>query len=122
MGWGWEGKKEREYLFICLFIYLFMRERERQRYRQREKQPPCTEPDVGLDPGTRSRDSIPGLDPGTPGSRPRPKAGAKPLSHPGIPKNLKKKKNRRKSGGCHFSPWLVFIIPGVKGTIKAVVP
>ena len=26
-----------------------------------------------------------GLDPGTPGSRPRPKAGAKPLSHPGIP-------------------------------------
>ena len=26
-----------------------------------------------------------GLDPGTPGSRPGPKAGAKPLSHPGIP-------------------------------------
>ena len=30
-------------------------------------------------------DSIPGLGPGTPGSRPGPKAGAKPLSHPGIP-------------------------------------
>ena len=28
--------------------------------------------------GTRSH-------PGTPGSRPEPKAGAKPLSHPGIP-------------------------------------
>ena len=28
------------------------RERERQRHRQREKQAPCTEPDVGLDPGT----------------------------------------------------------------------
>ena len=38
------------------------RERERQRHRQREKQAP-----------------------GTPGSLPGPKAGAKPLSHPGIP-------------------------------------
>ena len=26
-----------------------------------------------------------GLDPGSPGSCPRPKAGTKPLSHPGIP-------------------------------------
>ena len=26
-----------------------------------------------------------GLDPGSPGSRPGPKAGAKPLRHPGIP-------------------------------------
>ena len=47
-------------------------QRERQRHRQREKQAPCREPNVGLDPGT-------------PGPRPRPKAGAKPLSHPGIP-------------------------------------
>ena len=47
-------------------------ERERQRHRQREKQAPCREPDVGLVPGT-------------PGSRPGLKAGAKPLSHPGIP-------------------------------------
>ena len=30
-------------------------------------------------------DSVVGLDPGTPGSRPGWKAGAKPLSHPGIP-------------------------------------
>ena len=56
------------------FIYLFMidieRQRERQRHRRREKQTPCGEPDVGLDPGT-------------PGPRPRPKAGAKPLSHQG---------------------------------------
>ena len=43
-----------------------------ERERQRQKQAPCSEPDVGLDPGT-------------PGSRPGPKAGAKPLSHPGIP-------------------------------------
>ena len=40
--------------------------------RGREKQAPHQEPDAGLDPGT-------------PGSRPGPKAGAKPLSHPGIP-------------------------------------
>ena len=32
------------------------RERERQRHRQRKKQAPCREPDVGLDPGTPSRD------------------------------------------------------------------
>ena len=43
-----------------------------QRHRQREKQAACREPDVGLDPGS-------------PGSGPGPKAGAKPLSHPGIP-------------------------------------
>ena len=48
------------------------RERERQGHRRREKQAPCWEPNVGLDPRT-------------PGLRPRPKAGAKPLSHPGIP-------------------------------------
>ena len=43
---------------------------ERERERQREKQAPCR--DVGLDPGS-------------PGSRPGPKAGAKALSHPGCP-------------------------------------
>ena len=48
------------------------RERKRQRHRQREKQAPCKELDVGLDPGT-------------PGSRPGPKADAQPLSHLGIP-------------------------------------
>ena len=48
------------------------RERERGRDTGREKQAPCREPDVGLDPRT-------------PGSCPGPKAGAKPLSHPGIP-------------------------------------
>ena len=43
-----------------------------QRHRQREKQAPCRDPNVGLDPGT-------------PGSRPGPKAGTKPLSDPGNP-------------------------------------
>ena len=47
-------------------------QREKQRHRQREKQAPCREPDAGLDPRT-------------PGSCPGLKAGAKPLSHPGVP-------------------------------------
>ena len=56
------------------FIYLFIRDTERrQRHRQREKQPPCRESDVGLDPGTT-------------GSCPEPKADAQPLGHPGVPK------------------------------------
>ena len=32
-----------------------------------------------------------GFDPGSPGSRPGPKAGAKPLRHPGIPTSIFKK-------------------------------
>ena len=59
-------------LFIYLFIHERHKERERQRHRQREKQAPCREPDAGPDPRI-------------PGSRPEPMAGAKPLSHPGIP-------------------------------------
>ena len=49
--------------------------RERQKHRQREKQAPHREPDVGLNPGS-------------PGSRSGPKAGAKPLGHSGIPKHI----------------------------------
>ena len=50
---------------ICLFIHERHRERkrERQRHRQREKQAPCREPAVRLNPRT-------------PGSRGKPKAGA----------------------------------------------
>ena len=65
-------------IVFFLILYLFIherhteRERERQRHRQSEKQAPFREPDAGLHPET-------------PGSRPEPKAGAKPLSHPGIP-------------------------------------
>ena len=49
-----------------------MRGREAETHREREKQAPHREPDVGLDPGF-------------PGSCLGPKAGAKPLNHPGIP-------------------------------------
>ena len=68
---GIVSKGIRFFFFLRFFIYSFMIERERQR----EKQAPCREPDVRLDPGT-------------PRSRLGPKAGAKPLSHPGIPSHL----------------------------------
>ena len=62
-------------LFFKRF-YLFIHERhthtQRQRHRHREKPAPYREPDMGLDPGT-------------PGSCPGLKAGAKTLSHAGIP-------------------------------------
>ena len=38
--------------------------------------------------GSMHREPDVGLDPGSPGSRPGPKAGAKPLRHPGIPSNF----------------------------------
>ena len=50
-------------------------EREAETQAERQKQAPRREPNVGLDPRT-------------PGSHPGPKAGAKPLSHSGIPNNL----------------------------------
>ena len=60
------------FLFCFLGFYLLIIEGGGgQRHRWREKQAPSREP-------TRP-------DPGTPGSPPQPKAGAKPLSHPGIP-------------------------------------
>ena len=57
-----------------LFIYDSHREREREAETQAEGEAGSMhrEPDVGLDPGS-------------PGLRPGPKAGAKPLRHPGIP-------------------------------------
>ena len=57
-----------------LFIYDSHTERERERDTQAEGEAGSMhwEPDVGFDPGS-------------PGSRPGPKEGAKPLRHPGIP-------------------------------------
>ena len=37
--------------------------------------------------GSMHREPDVGFDPGSPGSRPGPKAGAKPLRHPGIPES-----------------------------------
>ena len=51
---------------------MIVTEREREREAEREAGSMHREPDVGLDPGS-------------PGSRPGPRAGAKPLRHAGIP-------------------------------------
>ena len=59
--------------FLNLFIPETHTHTQSQRHRQREKQAPCREPNAGLDPGTL-------------GSRPGPKAAAQPLSHSGIPR------------------------------------
>ena len=64
------------FYYFLKILFIHERHRERQRHRQRkEKQAPCRETDVGLD----SR---------TPGSCPGLKAGAQPLSHPGIPDQI----------------------------------
>ena len=60
------------FFFKVLFIYSWETQRERQRHRQREKQAPYEEPDAGLDSGT-------------PGSCPEPKADVQPLSYSGVP-------------------------------------
>ena len=56
-----------------------------------------------------------GFDPGSPGSGPRPKAGAKPLCHPGIPDVflmirlglcvLREEHHRRKHHFCHITKY-----------------
>ena len=61
-----------DFFFNILLIYSRETQREGQRHRQRGKQPPCKEPDVGLDPKI-------------PGAQPEPKADAQPLSHLGLP-------------------------------------
>ena len=38
--------------------------------------------------GSMHREPDAGFDPGSPGSRPGPKGGTKPLHHPGIPRNF----------------------------------
>ena len=53
-------------------MIVIQREREAEAQAEGEAGSMHWEPDVGFDPGS-------------PGSRPGPKAGAKPLSHPGIP-------------------------------------
>ena len=48
-----------------------------------------------------------GFDPGSPGSRPGPKAGAKPLRHPGIPVRLfSKSKVIRQKSSVNVEAWL----------------
>ena len=60
------------FFFNFLFIYDSHREREAETQAEGEAGSMHREPDVGFNPGS-------------PGSRPGPKAGAKPLRHPGTP-------------------------------------
>ena len=59
-------------IMAYLLSYLFMRDREAETQAEGEAGSMGREPDMGFDPGS-------------PGSCPGPKAGAKPLHHPGIP-------------------------------------
>ena len=73
----WGEKGIGSYCFcVCVFIlfYLFVHERQIEAETQAEGETGSMhqEPDVGFDLGS-------------PGSHPGPKAGAKPLHHPGIP-------------------------------------
>ena len=68
-------------VFIFSFYYyyfLFMIVTEREREREAETQ-------VEGEAGSMLREPDMGFDPGSPGSCPGPKAGAKLLRHPGIP-------------------------------------
>ena len=58
------------------FFFMIVTQREREAQAEGEAGSMHREPDVGLDPQS-------------PGSQPGPKAGAKPLRHPGISTNRK---------------------------------
>ena len=62
------------FFFLFLFIYDSHREGGAETQAEGEAGSMHREPDVGFDPRS-------------PGSRPGPKAGSKPLRHPGIPGN-----------------------------------
>ena len=57
---------------------MIVTQREREREREAETQ-------AEGEAGSMHREPDVGFDPGSPGLRPEPKAGAKPLRHPGIP-------------------------------------
>ena len=63
--------KKKYILFIHSFIHSFIHERH-------------TEPEVEGEAGPLWGAHVE-LDPGTPGSCPKPKTDAQPLSHPGVP-------------------------------------
>ena len=66
------------FFFFNFYLFIYDSHREREAETQAEGEAGSMhwddwEPDVGFDPGS-------------PGSRPGPKVGTKPLRHPGIPK------------------------------------
>ena len=71
-----------EYFLFFFNFYLFIYDSHREREREREREP---EIQAEGEAGSMHREPDVGFDPGSPGSRPGPKAGAKLLRHPGIP-------------------------------------
>ena len=66
---------------------------EREREREAETQ-------AEGEAGSMHREPDVGFDPGSPGSRPGPKAGAKPLRHPGIPLDIFRSQSRLTLSFC----------------------
>ena len=67
-------------LFIYFFNFLFIYDSHTEREREREAETQAEE-----EAGSMHREPDVGFDPGSPGSRPGPKTGAKPLRHQGSP-------------------------------------
>ena len=79
LGWCiWNRYEMLNFSFLFFFNILFIYDRYREREREAETQ-------AEGEAGSMHREPDVGFDPGSPGSRPGPKAGAKPLRHPGIP-------------------------------------
>ena len=66
--------------FFSFFKFLFIYDSHTQREREREAETQAEE-----EAGSMHQEPDVGFDPGSPGSCPGPKTGAKPLRHPGIP-------------------------------------
>ena len=66
--------------FTHAYFFLFIYDSHTHTERERE-----AETQADGEAGSMHREPDVGFDPGSPGSRPGPKAGAKPLRHPGIP-------------------------------------
>ena len=71
---SWEKNISKFFFFLNFFIHDSHTKREREAETQAEGEA-----------GSKHREPDVGFDPGSPGSHPEPKAGAKPLRHPGIP-------------------------------------
>ena len=68
--------------FLNFYLFTIVTQREREAETQAEGE---AETQAEGEAGSMHREPDVGFDPGSPGSRPGPKAGAKPLRHPGIP-------------------------------------
>ena len=70
-------------MFFLKFLFIYESHTHREREREKE-----AETQAEGEAGSMHREPDVGFDPGSPGLRPGPKAGAKPLRHPGIPKRV----------------------------------